>query len=125
MKIMIVEDNDAMSEKIMEVVHTAGDELFRCSTSSAVLGTFEQHKPDVVLMDIRIKPLNGVKTTKMLKHIHPEARVIMLTSHDEPEYHEAARLAGAAGYMLKENLYKLRRFLEIICSPVRWMPVNT
>ncbi|HLX12098.1 MAG TPA: response regulator transcription factor [Bacteroidota bacterium] len=114
MKILIVEDNAAMADNIAKSVATPEDEVFRCTTSALVLHMYEEHKPNVVLMDIRIKPLNGVKTTKMLKDLHPEVKVVMLTTHNEPEYREGARQAGAVGYILKDNLSSLRNFVEVM-----------
>ncbi|MBI3194287.1 MAG: response regulator transcription factor, partial [Ignavibacteriae bacterium] len=103
MKILIVEDNMSMYENIAKTVNTAGNEVSFCSTSSEVLQAYERWHPDVVIMDIRIKPLNGIKTTKMLRELYPNVKIIMLTSYDEPEYRNAAREAGANGYVLKDN----------------------
>ena len=114
MKILIVEDNISMYENIARAVSASGTEITYCSSSSEALAAFEAQRPDIVIMDIRIKPLNGIKTTKMLKELYPKTKIIMLTSHDEPEYHEAARQAGASAYVLKDNLAQLRKLINVI-----------
>ncbi len=114
MKILVVEDNTSMYENIAHTLEAENNSIVYCSSSSEVLLRFKDINPDVVVMDIRIKPLNGIKTTKMLKDIHPNAKIIMLTSHDEPEYRNAAREAGANAYVLKENLAHLKTLIEIV-----------
>ena len=85
MKILIVEDNANMCQNISQAVTAPDVEIASCTSSSLVIPMYESEKPDVVLMDIRIKPLNGIATTKMLRALYPQAKVIMLTTHNEPE----------------------------------------
>ena len=114
MKILIVDDSEQMCASIKHVLESPDVETFSCTSSAKVLAMYEEHQPDIVVMDIRIKPLNGIKTTQLLKNLHPKARVIMLTSHNEPEYREAARQAGASGYVLKDNLPILKALIREI-----------
>jgi DNA-binding NarL/FixJ family response regulator len=59
-------------------------------------------KPDVVLMDVRMPVLDGVRATHLLKGNQPECRVIVLTTFDDDEYIFDALRMGAVGYLLKD-----------------------
>ncbi len=58
---------------------------------------------DLVLMDIEMPELNGVETTKALKSKYPQIKVLMLTMFDDEEMLFNAVMAGASGYLLKED----------------------
>jgi DNA-binding NarL/FixJ family response regulator len=60
--------------------------------------------PDVVLMDISMPGLDGVEATRRILDVHPNARVLMVTGSDAQEDVDAARGAGAAGYVTKDRI---------------------
>jgi DNA-binding NarL/FixJ family response regulator len=59
--------------------------------------------PDLVLMDIQMPEMNGIECTIELKKLHPQVKIIMLTTFDDDEKIFDAILAGASGYLLKEE----------------------
>ena len=59
-------------------------------------------RPDLVLMDVGMKQVNGIELTTRLRERHPTLRVLMLSMYDNPEYVHRALAAGARGYVLKE-----------------------
>jgi DNA-binding NarL/FixJ family response regulator len=59
-------------------------------------------EPDVVLMDVRMPVLDGVRATSLLKDTQPKCRVIVLTTFDDDEYIFDALRTGAVGYLLKD-----------------------
>lgn len=58
--------------------------------------------PDIILMDITMPDMNGLEATRQIKKLLPEAKVLMLTMHENDEYIFQALRAGASGYLLKE-----------------------
>lgn len=60
--------------------------------------------PDVVLMDISMPGLDGVEATRRILDVRPEARVLMVTGSDAQEDVDAARGAGAWGYVTKDRI---------------------
>ena len=71
-----------------------------------------EFKPHWVTMDIKMPGLNGFDTTMAIKEAYPGARVLIVTSFNEPQFRNLANSAGAAGFILKENLLALRLMLE-------------
>lgn len=59
--------------------------------------------PDVVLMDVQMRRMNGVEATRLIRRQHPAIQVILLTNHSEHEVIVEALRAGATGYLLKES----------------------
>jgi DNA-binding NarL/FixJ family response regulator len=59
------------------------------------------HRPDVVVMDVRMPELDGIAATETIAREHPEVRVLILTTFDLDEYAFAGLRAGASGFLLK------------------------
>ena len=59
-------------------------------------------QPDVVLMDIAMKPVNGLDAAARIKAKHPAVRILILSMHANEEYVLQALRAGASGYLLKD-----------------------
>ncbi|MCB1933245.1 MAG: response regulator transcription factor [Candidatus Accumulibacter sp.] len=58
--------------------------------------------PDVLLIDIAMKGMNGLQATAEIRRLHPAVRVVMLSMHADAEYVVQALKAGAAGYLIKD-----------------------
>jgi DNA-binding NarL/FixJ family response regulator len=111
MKLLIVEDSPSVRGVIRSIVATLADEIYEYEDGADALPAYVAHKPDWVLMDIAMKNVDGITATKMIKDQYPEAKIIIVTNFDEADLREAARQAGARGYVLKENLFELQRTL--------------
>lgn len=77
------------------VVAEAGD-------AGAALQAVVEHAPDLVLMDIGMRGVNGLEATRRLLAVRPELPVLILTMHEDPGYVAEAARAGARGYVLKD-----------------------
>jgi DNA-binding NarL/FixJ family response regulator len=80
----------------IEVVAEAGD-------GRAALRAAAEHRPDVVLMDIRMPGMDGLEATERLLRGSGGPRVLVLTTFGEDEYLYAAMRAGASGFLLKDS----------------------
>lgn len=117
MKVLIVEDNPGMRHMIRNVVEDLA-EVFECGDGSQALSLYEQHRPDWVLMDIRMTGIGGIEATRLITTAHSDAQVVIVTNYDDKRLQESARSAGASSYVLKENLFALRRILTSAAKPV-------
>ena len=113
LKICIAEDNYFLVKTIKEKLSFFNDIniKFHANNGAELIGKLEEnHNIDVVLMDIQMPVMDGIKATELLKNKYPQIKVIMLTVLDDDDYIFKAIQAGANGYLLKEieadKLYK-------------------
>lgn len=109
--VLIVEDNDAMRTLLRNVVEEATPEVQECASAEEAIERYARIAPDWVFMDIRLGGMDGIAATRALRRLDPEARVVIVTEHGDPRYRNAAREAGACGFVLKENLLELTSLL--------------
>ena len=117
MKVLIVEDNPSMRSMIRRMVAGVADEISECDDGAAACSLYGELRPDWVLMDIELGQVNGITATRRIKADFPEARVVIVTNYDDKQLRETARIAGACEYVLKEDLYDLRRVLTTATEP--------
>ena len=86
-------------------------EKVECGNGQEAIAAFAQHRPDWVLMDIEMKPLDGLSAARQIRRDWPEARIIFVTSYDQPRYRQAAVQLRVEGYVLKENLEQINQIV--------------
>jgi DNA-binding NarL/FixJ family response regulator len=74
------------------------------TTGEEAVSLFRQHRPDITLMDLQLPVMTGLEAIHVIRHISPEARIIVLTMYDGDEDIHRALGAGAATYLLKDML---------------------
>lgn len=65
----------------------------------------DQHRPDVVVVDITMPIIDGAEATRRILAQHPQTKVIALSMHTDPYYVNLMREAGVVGYVPKEEAY--------------------
>ena len=111
MSLLIVDDNQQMRRLISSLVSDLASVIVECSDGAEALEAYTLHRPDWVLMDIRMKQTDGIAVTREIKAAHPEARICNVTDYDDPMLREAAEHAGASEYVVKDNLIDVQRIL--------------
>ena len=113
LKIAIAEDNSFLAKAVIEKLSffEGLNYKFKASNGAELIGKLEvNHNLDVILMDIQMPEMDGIKATEIVKTKYPHIKVIMLTVFDDDENIFNAIKAGANGYLLKEidakNLHK-------------------
>ena len=102
--ILIVDDSDYMRSRLKNVLDEDTYVIVDEAPNGAwAVQKYKEHREaiDVVLMDIVMRKANGVKATAAIKHIDPDARVLMCTSVGQRKKMKLAARAGADGYVTK------------------------
>ena len=104
-RVVVVDDQALMRTGFRMILESAGIEVAaEAENGREALDVVRRHRPDVVLMDIRMPELDGVAATEQLMaDPSVEARILILTTFDLDEYVFAALQAGAAGFLLKDT----------------------
>lgn len=102
---MLVDDHPAFRKGMAALIDSEPDLQVVAETGDGreALPTYRQHKPDVVLMDLRLPGMGGVEATLAIRKEFPDARVIVLTTFDTDEDIYRAIQSGAKSYMLKDT----------------------
>jgi DNA-binding NarL/FixJ family response regulator len=103
-RILIVDDQALFREGLRTLLSVQNDfnVVAEASNGEEALRMAVQYQPDVVLMDLRMPVLDGVKATQRLHEILPSTHVIVLTTFDDDESIFDGLRAGAVGYLLKD-----------------------
>jgi DNA-binding NarL/FixJ family response regulator len=124
-RILVADDHFVVRMGLTALVNTEPDlEVVGEAVDGAqAVAAFDKHKPDLVLMDLRMPVKDGVRATAEIKAKHPNARVLMLTTFDgDTDIHRAIE-AGAQGYVLKNTTGdKLIPALHAVAAGQRWIP---
>jgi DNA-binding NarL/FixJ family response regulator len=103
-RVLIVDDHPVVLEGLHTMLSTDRNIEIVGEASDGVeaVAMVEDHKPNVVLMDIRMPNMDGVQATRRIKQQSPATAVIVLTMYDTDAYVVDAVRAGASGYLLKD-----------------------
>lgn len=74
------------------------------TTGEEAVSLFQQHRPDITLMDLQLPVMTGLEAIRAIRHLSPDARIIVLTMYHGDEDIHRALAAGAATYLLKDML---------------------
>ncbi|MGH9093409.1 MAG: response regulator [Acidimicrobiales bacterium] len=101
--VVIVDDHALLREGTRQILERAGDLAVagEAGDGDEALAVVAATRPDVVLLDVRLPPTNGVEVARRVAGASPGSRVLMLSALDDADYVQAALAAGAAGYLLK------------------------
>ena len=116
MKILIVDDDRLVSGALKMILETHPD-LTVCAMGqdgSQAIELYEMHQPDVLLMDIRMEPMNGLEASEQILKAHPQARILLLTTFLDDEYIIKALNLGVKGYLLKQDYTHIVPALEAV-----------
>ena len=103
-RILIVDDHPIVREGLVSIVNAEDDldVIGQAANGKEAVEFALEHRPDVVLMDLRMPVMDGVEAIRRLREESPASRVVVLTTYDTDELVYDAIRAGARGYLLKD-----------------------
>ena len=104
-RILLVDDRYLIQEGVKAILRNEVEiEIVGTATNGfEAIALTEKLEPDIILLDIEMPKMNGIKAAKHIKQVCPNTKIIMLSSHDNQQYITWALKAGASGYLLKDS----------------------
>jgi DNA-binding NarL/FixJ family response regulator len=105
---MTVDDHPLLREGLAGAIEAQPDMrlVAELEDGAAAVDAFRVHQPDVTLMDVRMRGMDGIAALEAIRGEFPAARIVMLSSYRNDAHVLKALQAGACGYLLKEALRK-------------------
>lgn len=116
LSVVIVDDDEFVAQSLRTILEARG------SVRVAALGTkgaeaaalFNEHHPDIMLLDIRMPDLSGLAAGETILAAHPKARIVFLTTFADDDYIVRALAIGARGYLIKQEARGLAEALHSV-----------
>jgi DNA-binding NarL/FixJ family response regulator len=103
-RVLVVDDQALVREGLMTLLAVAPgiEPVAAAADGEQAVALCARHRPDVVLMDLRMPKLDGVEATRRIRAAQPDTEVVVLTTHADEESILDALNAGARGYLTKD-----------------------
>ena len=107
-RIIVIDDQAVVRQGFVSLINTVADmEVIAEGTNGQqAIELFREHRPDVMLIDLRMPVLSGVEAISSIRREFPAARMIVLTTYDGDEDIYRSLQAGAQGYLLKDVFFE-------------------
>jgi DNA-binding NarL/FixJ family response regulator len=124
---VLLVDDDALVRAGLKIILSSAEDVEvvgEADDGTGAVAAVRSHRPDVVLMDIRMAQMDGIAATTALRRLNPAPQVIVLTTFQADEHVVGALRAGASGFLVKDtppldiiNAVRLVAAGEAIISP--------
>ena len=123
-RVLLVDDQELVRAGLRRILQTTDDidVVGECADGAEVPAAVREHEPNVVLMDIRMKNVDGVEATRRLRERDDAPPVLILTTFDDDELLSGALRAGATGFQLKDAPgEEIVRAIRTVASGEAWL----
>lgn len=104
-KILIVDDHEVVRDGLKNILLSLNNMAIagEAANGEDAISMYDSLKPDLVIMDISMPGMNGIEATRIIKENDPDAKILILTMHDNQEYLNQIIRSGAKGFVLKNT----------------------
>lgn len=101
--VMIVDDHSLIRQtwERLLALHNQYEVISSTGNAQVAIDTARRHQPNLMLLDIRMVPMDGFEVLKMIRQYSPATRVIGVSLHSDPDIAAKMKAAGASGYVCK------------------------
>jgi len=115
MNVIIIDDDPLVVESLKTIVSANGINVQAVGYNGKdAVYLYEKHRPDLILMDIRMENLNGIKAAKSILKKDREAKILLITTFQDQDYIAQALSLGCKGYILKHNIKGIIPAIEAV-----------
>ncbi|RYD48509.1 MAG: response regulator transcription factor [Verrucomicrobiaceae bacterium] len=126
-KILLVDDHFVVRAGLRDILSHEPDFVVaaEAANGSEAVTAYSQIQPDVTLMDLRMPVCNGLEAIRQIREQDPNARILVLSSHEGDEDIHSALAAGAMGYILKHSSDdQITPAIRALLQGKRWIPLE-
>ena len=118
MKLVIIDDDCLVSGALKTILEASGEVTVAATGTDGTdaVRLYREHLPDILLMDIRMKHMDGLQATVEIRKEFSDANILLLTTFSDDEYIVKALRSGARGYLLKQDYTNLLPALNAVAS---------
>jgi DNA-binding NarL/FixJ family response regulator len=123
-RVVLVDDQELVRSGVGRILRRRNGfaVVAECSDGSELPDALSAHEADVVLMDLRMKTIDGIEATRRLRATSDSPPVLVLTTFDDEELLSGALRAGAAGFVLKDSgAEDLMRAVRRVAAGESWL----
>lgn len=105
MRVIIVDDDYLVVNSLKTIVNASSIQVIDIGHDGReAVELYSMHRPDIILMDIRMENMNGIDASRKILELDPEAKILLITTFQDDEYISQALSLGCRGYILKQNI---------------------
>ena len=111
--LLYVEDNESIREEMLEILKLKFENIYVASNGRDGLELYKKYNPDLVISDVQMPLMDGVKMSQEIRTLNPHAKIILTTAFNETEFISKAKTLGIQEYVSKPlNIIKLFESIE-------------
>jgi DNA-binding NarL/FixJ family response regulator len=105
-RILVVDDHPIVCDGLAMLIHQEADMIVCAKTRNGIdtIRAVKQHRIDLAIVDVLLKNTTGIEIARNFRSQYPDLRVLMFSMSDDPWHIKQAFLAGAKGYITKDEL---------------------